>query len=329
MNDKSLQEYNAVRESGAGISESPGRGLIEVAGSEAIQFLNGLVTNDVKKLEDAAWMTAAFPNAQGRLLALVRILRLGDKFLFDIDRVNYEKVLQNLLRFTFAGDFKVTDLTDKMRLLSITGKKAFEIVNRHLQVPNALDSIAVTSFEDQQIIIIRHSQTGARGFDLFVPNAVYQIIKTDFEANGGATLIGEEALEVLRVEAGIPKYGVDVDETTIVLETGLDEAVSFQKGCYIGQEIIARIHFRGHVAKKLAGLILAENVEVAAGDELKSAEGKAAGRITSTVFTPALNKRIALALVRYEFLKPGTELLITHGEAQFKSAVAELPFIKE
>ncbi len=327
MNDKFKAEYTAVRESGAGLLEFPNRGLIEVSGTEAIQFLNGLVTNDVKKLEDLAWMLAAFPNAQGRLLALVRILRIGDKFLFDVDAANYEKVLQNLTRFTFAGDFHVADLTDKMRFLAVNGKQAFEIVNRNLQVPNTLETIALTDVNGAQVIVIRDTQTAEKGFDLFVPNEFYQTIKDDF-LERGAVELSEETRKVLRVEAGIPKYGADMDDTTVVLETGLDEAVSFTKGCYIGQEIIARIHFRGHVAKKIAGLILEENVEIAPGDALESTTGKAAGRITSTVFSPALGKRIALALVRYEFLAMETELLVTHGENKFKAKVAELPFVK-
>lgn len=328
MNDRFLQEYNAIRNSGAGLLEFPGRGLIEVSGSEAVQFLNGLITNDVKKLADGAWMRAAFPNAQGRLLALVRVLRIADKFLFDVDAANYQIVLQNLMRFTFAGDFKVADLSEKMRLVAISGSAAFEVVNQQLQVPNELDAIAVTEFENEQIIVIRDTHTAAKGFDLFVPNTVYKAVKA-YLIEGGAIEILDEVRETLRVEAGIPKYGVDVDETTVVLETGMDDAVSFQKGCYIGQEIIARIHFRGHVAKRLAGLILTETTGISAGDGLKSNEGKAAGRITSTAFSPALEKQIALGLVRYEFLQPGTELVVLDGETEVKATVVELPFIKK
>ncbi|MEP6925830.1 MAG: glycine cleavage T C-terminal barrel domain-containing protein [Pyrinomonadaceae bacterium] len=327
MNSNFKKEYEAVRESGAGILEFPNRGLIEVSGSEAVQFLNGLITNDVKKLEDGSWMLAAFPNAQGRLLAMVRVLRIEDKFLFDVEAENYQKVLQNLMRFTFAGDFKVNDLTDQMRLLAVNGKQAFETVNYNLQVPDALDTIAVTDVNNEQVIVIRATHTAEKGFDLFVPHVIYENVKADLRTRG-AIEISDEAREVLRIEAGIPKYGVDMDEMTVVLETGLDEAVSFTKGCYIGQEIIARIHFRGHVAKKVSGLILDENIEITPGDALVSTTGKAAGRITSTVFSPKLNKRIALGLVRYEFLASGTELFVRHGENQFTTKVAELPFVR-
>ncbi len=120
MNEISLKEYEQVRGNGAGFFEQK-RGLIEVSGAEAVMFLNGLITNDVKTLLDNSWIFAAFPNAQGRLLAVVRVLRIEDKFIFDTEAETYEKVLQNLSRFTLAGDFKVNDLTERFLCLSVRG----------------------------------------------------------------------------------------------------------------------------------------------------------------------------------------------------------------
>ncbi len=113
-----INQFNVVRELGMGFYEQK-RGLIEVSGAEAVMFLNGLITNDVATLENSSWMLAAFSNAQGRLLAVVRVLKLNDKFLFDTDIATYEKVLQNLSRFTLAGDFKVKDLTESFSCISI------------------------------------------------------------------------------------------------------------------------------------------------------------------------------------------------------------------
>jgi aminomethyltransferase len=139
-----------------------------------------------------------------------------------------------------------------------------------------------------------------------------------------AVKISDELYEVLRIENGEPKYGVDMDETTIVPELGIDGLISYNKGCYIGQEIIARIHFRGHVAKKLTGLVFEENVALAGNEEIKSLEGKNAGKITSTVFSPKLAKQIALAFVRYDYLAEGTELKANGVNAKVKN----LPFIE-
>jgi len=320
-----IEEYNSVRGSGAGILDFPNRGLIEVSGAEAIQFLNGLITNDVKKLENNRWMLAAFPNVQGRLLAFARVLKIGDKFLFDTEAETRDKVFQNLFRFTFAGDFKVNDLSNDFSLISLQGKLAEKIHSEFFKVKISKSEVVEAEFGDEQVLMIRATHTAENGFDFIAPKAVLENLSNEF-LGLGAVKIGDATREVLRIEASLPKYGTDVDESTVVLESNLDEAVSFQKGCYVGQEIIARIHFRGHVAKKLTGLILDGNDSIAPNETLKSAEGKAAGRITSTVFSPALQKQIALGFVRYEFLAPETGLFV--GENQTKAHVTALPFVR-
>jgi folate-binding protein YgfZ len=277
------EDYQKIREENAPAFYKQKRGLIYAWGKEAVQFLNGLISNDVAKLEDGAQMMAAFPNVQGRLLAIVRVLRRGDKFLFETDEATREKVFQNLFRFTFAGDFFVEDISENYQY--------FEIFNSDFGLPGG----EVISF------------TSKNSNDCFVSNDIAEIFESDMRGSG-AIEISDDLYEILRIENGDPKYGVDMDETTVVLETGLNSAVSFTKGCYVGQEIIARIHFRGHVAKKLTGLLFADNAEVNPNDELRSPEGKPAGRITSAAYSPKLQKTVALAYVRYEFLAEGTEL---------------------
>jgi folate-binding protein YgfZ len=299
------KEYEIVRGNGVGFYEQK-RGLIEVSGKEAVMFLNGLITNDVAKLEENAQMLAAFPNAQGRLLATVRVLKLNGKFLFNTEAETHEKILKNLQRFTFAGDFFVNDLSEDFRYFEISGSQF------QLGSPEFIDF-----------------QT-AFGRNIFVPkNTADVFLKQLKEKN--AVEISDELYEVLRIENGIPKYGADMDETTIVPELGIDGLISYNKGCYIGQEIIARIHFRGHVAKKLTGLVLSEpsfqangsNSELQNG-ELKSPENKNAGKITSTVFSPKLDKQIALAYVRYDYLAEGTELKVNEMAVK----VTNLPFVE-
>jgi len=297
MNQDLLNEYNRARENEAGFYERK-RGLIAVWGREAAQFLNGLITNDAAKLETGAQMLAAFPNAQGRLLATVRVRRQEDKFLFETEAETREKVFQNLFRFTYAGDFFVEDLSDKFRY--------FEISNRKLKTSNS-DFIEFQNDFTQNV---------------FVPNGAAEKFLTALK-DENAVEISDDLYEILRVENGTPLYGVDADETTIVPELGIDNLINYNKGCYIGQEIIARIHFRGHVAKQLTGLILEENAEPNA--ELKSLDGKNAGRITSVAFSPKLGKFIALAYVRYDYLAEETELIV--GETM--ATVKHLPFVEK
>lgn len=276
------------------------RGLIEVSGREAVQFLNGLITNDIAKLADEAQLSAAFPNAQGRLLALVRITRRGDKFLFETEEDTRQKIYQNLFRFTYAGDFFVKDLSEDYSY--------FEVQSSKFKVQSS-DFIAFQA---------------VKGADYFVPKDTSENFRNDLWTSG-AIEISDELYEILRVENGKPLYNIDIDETTIVPETGLPDVINYNKGCYIGQEIIARIHFRGHVAKRLTGLVFEdENVEIKLNDEIKYAEGKNAGRVTSIVFSPALRKNIALAYVRYDYLSEGTKLKVN----EFPAVVKDLPFVE-
>ena len=137
-----------------------------------------------------------------------------------------------------------------------------------------------------------------------------------------------ETLETLRIEAGIPRFGVDMEETTVVTEANLDEAVSFTKGCYLGQEIIVRIKHRGHVAKKLTGMILGENAELKRGAKVLSADNKEIGRVTSSAFSPRLDRAIALGYLKYDYLAPGTRVKVSVDESEFECEIAELPLIR-
>lgn len=324
MNAQDLEKYNFIRQGRVGFYQQK-RGLIEVSGKEAVQFLNGLITNDVAKFESYTWITAAFPNAQGRLLATVRVMRFDEEFLFETEETTHEKVFQNLFRFTFAGDFYVEDLSEQYSYLSVFGK---EISNFKFKIPSENEIIGA-NFDDKSGFLIRAIR--GNGFDVFMPEESKDGF-VNYLKELNAVGISDELYETLRIEQGIPLYGVDMDETTIVPETGLPEIISYNKGCYIGQEIIARIHFRGHVAKQLTGIILTDNQggspRVSKGAEtleLKSPEGKNAGKVTSVTFSPKLEKTIALAFVRYEFLTEGTELKIDEQTATVKN----LPFIEK
>jgi folate-binding Fe-S cluster repair protein YgfZ len=205
MNEEDLQIYNQIRDENAAGFYRQKRGLIEVSGKEAVQFLNGLITNDAAKLEDGGQMSAAFPNVQGRLLAFVRVLRTGDKFLFETEEATHEKVFQNLFRFTFAGDFFVEDLSENFEF--------FEISNFKLQTSNSEFIVFDSKF----------------GEDFFVPKDSADEFLTELKAHN-AVGISDAVHEVLRIENGMPLYGVDMDETTVVLETGFGRSRKFSKG---------------------------------------------------------------------------------------------------
>jgi folate-binding protein YgfZ len=306
-----MSEYGAVREGGVGLIDLSSRGRIRVSGSEATMFLNGLITNDIKSLAENRWMPAAFPTVQGRLIGAVRIVRGKGSFLIDTDAESHEAVLKIISRFTLAGDFHVTDVTAETVLLSLQGKRAAEVVEKVFETP--VSDLPRNGAIEQHVTIIRATHTAEDGFDVVIDSGQAAQIREAL-INAGAQPVSDDTFEVLRIEAGIARYGRDMDETNIVTETNLDDAVSYTKGCYVGQEIIVRIKHRGHVAKKLTGLRFKTDLPIKSGASIKS-----------TAFSPTLGSTIRLGYVRYEQLAPGTEVTLDEGIA---AIVTELPFVR-
>ncbi|HMJ25858.1 MAG TPA: glycine cleavage T C-terminal barrel domain-containing protein [Pyrinomonadaceae bacterium] len=324
-------EYSAVRDGGAGVIDLSARGRLLVSGSEAVMFLNGLITNDMKTLAVDSWMPAVFPNVQGRLIAAVRVIHRHDGFLIDTESVSLDIVTKLLQRFTAAGDFHLNDLTSGTATLSVQGGNAAAVVRQVLGVEAAMVTrghVASAQLENGgEVTVIRATHTGEDGFDLFIDAKDNQSL-VDLLLSAGAHPVGSEAAETLRIEAGIPRFGIDMDETKVVTETNLDDAVSFTKGCYIGQEIIARIKYRGHVAKKLTGVLLEQEVGVVGGAKILSADEKEIGGITSATISPRLKQAIALAYVKYDYLEPGTKVKVVAADHEYAGVVAELPFVR-
>lgn len=319
-------DYEAVREGGAGLIDLSSRGRIRVSGSEAVMFLNGLITNDMKTLSENRWMPAAFPTVQGRLIGAVRVVRTGGSFLIDTDAESHDAILKTVSRFTLAGDFKVTDLTDSTSLLTLQGKRAVEIAEKVFETSLAdlpRDGVVELEWKGTQATIIRATHTGEDGFDLMIDSVRASEVREAL-ISAGAQPVSEDTFETLRVEAGIARYGRDMDDSNVVVETNLDDAVSYTKGCYIGQEIIIRIKHRGHVAKKLTGLRFDTDQKIESGAVIKSND-KEIGRVTSAVFSPKLNCTIALGYLRYEYLDPGTTVSTDNN---ISASVTELPFVR-
>jgi len=339
-----LLEYAAVREGGTGLIDLSSRGRLIVSGSEAIQFLNGLITNDMKALTENSWMPAAFPNVQGRLIASVRVIRLRDEaigsngkvcpaFLIDTEAATHDRVLKTIERFTLAGDFRVNDVTNQTAQITIQGSKAAQTLSEVVNVEAAV----FTPNEARQITwsknagkvdatVVRATHTGPDGFDLVVVSDSANDLWEALSA-AGARPVGYEALEMLRIEASIPRYGIDMDETNVVTEAAVDQAVSYTKGCYVGQEIIARIKYRGHVAKKLSGIKFDRAVKVEAGATIKSMDDKEIGRLTSSTYSPHLGQTIALGYLKYDYLAPETTVTVASEQGDIGARVTALPFV--
>jgi folate-binding protein YgfZ len=316
-----MSDYEVVREGGAGLIDLSERARIRVSGAEATMFLNGLITNDVKNLAQNRWMPAVFPNVQGRLIGAVRVIRGSDaSFLIDTDAASSEAVLKTISRFTMAGDFKVADVSSETALLSVQGKGAAGVVEKVFETRvSELPRNGVVEVDG--VTIIRATHTAEDGFDLVVDSSRVAELRQRLET-AGAKAVDQKTVEILRIEAGIARFGIDMDETNVVPETNLDDAVSYTKGCYVGQEIIVRIKHRGHVAKKLTGLRFETDRQIQPGAIIKSGDNEV-GRVTSTALSPALGS-IGLGYVRYEHLAAGTNVVVDG----INTTVTELPFVR-
>ena len=185
---------------------------------------------------------------------------------------------------------------------------------------------AVLPWEGAEIRIVRTEETGEEGYDLWVPTERLGAL-WDRLREAGARPVGRDAWDILRVEAGVVRYGADVDASTLLLEAPLADAYSLNKGCYLGQEVVARITYRGHVNRKIVGFRFGDASVPARGAPVL-VEGKEVGRITSAVRSPALGVALALGFLRREHFEPGTRVEVRHGDESLAAEVAPLPFYR-
>jgi folate-binding protein YgfZ len=276
------------------------RGKLAVTGPEAKAFLQGLVSNDIESLTPGRGCYAAVLTPKGKMLGDLRVLDTGEELLLDCERVALQGIFNVLWRGRVGMDVEIQKRTLQMALLAV--------VDLRLAGPDEHDNVR-TEVAGKPVVAV----TTDVGTDLFCWSE-------DIEAVRGTYPEGDEAqLEVLRVEAGRPRYGIDLDDSVIPQEAGLNErAVSFTKGCYVGQETVARLHYRGKPNRHLRGLRLSAPAQP--GEEIRLGE-KVVGRLGSVVVSPRLGP-IALALVRRE-AAPGDEVAVG---GQTTGTLMELPF---
>lgn len=320
-----VAEHQAVREA-AGLFDFSFRAKFVLKGRDHARFLQRLVSNDVKKLEPGQGTYATFLNAQGHILVDMRIYRLEDRIIVDTDADLRDKGAQGLSRY-IVGD-KVEIETLDLFALAFQGPRSRGLLEKTLHVdlpPMQEFDHCASNYAGFSIHVVRASATGEEGYEVWV-NASGLLAVWGAACGQAPTYnllpCGSEALESLRIEAGIPRYGPELDEDTIPLEAGLLNALSFTKGCYIGQEIVERARSRGHVNWLLAGLVVEAPAPPAAGETLLSA-GKEVGQVTSACISPTLGKTIALAYLRREVSAPGTKLVFATGAP---AEVTPLPF---
>jgi folate-binding protein YgfZ len=325
-----LAEYAALRD-GAGVLDLSFRGRLCVLGADAQRFLNGQVTNNVKDLPIGQGCYAALVSAKGKLHSDLNIYRLENEMLLDFEPGLSDAVAQRLEKFVIAEDAQVINAAPDYGLWSVQGPKAAEVVGslspRFIVPPKTM---AVSKMEEAalgEIYVAATPRMRGRGLDLFVPAHAMKEAATRLLAQGGR-LCGWQALETARIEAGLPRFGADMDETNLAPEALDARAISYAKGCYIGQEVIARIRTYGRVAKSLRGLRLrGDGKEAPAKGAKLYLDQKEVGSITSATWSPAMQAVIALGYVRREANQPGIELELRMPAGNIPAQIVELPFI--
>jgi folate-binding protein YgfZ len=309
--DTLAAEHRVLLE-GCGLVDRSERGKLALTGGEAKEFLHGQVTNDVESLVPGTGAYAAFLTHKGKMRGDLRILDLGDELLLDTERSSLQELFNMIHRFKLAMDVELHKRTVQMGLLSLVGPAARRVAGA--ESLGAEEHAGTRAEIDGRRVVLAATDTGV---DVFTEAEDTGAVRAALEA-AGAVGVGEAAAEVLRVERGRPRWGADLDETVIPEEAGLNErAVSFTKGCYVGQETVARLHYRGKPNRHLRGLRLAAPVE--SGTPLLLGE-KEVGRVGTSVVSP-VHGPIALALVRRE-AEPGATLAAGGTTAE----VVALPF---
>jgi folate-binding protein YgfZ len=290
------------------------RGKLALAGPEAKEFLQGQVTNDVEALTDGSGCYAAFLTHKGKMLGDLRILDAGDELLLDCERVALQELFTMIRRFKLGRAVELHKRTLERGLLSLIGPAARQIAGA-ADLPAEEHSHRAGDLAGAGVRLIATDL----GVDVLCDAADTERVAAALAA-AGAIPAEEADAEVRRVESGRPRYGVDLDDTVIPQEAGLNSrAVSFEKGCYVGQETVARLYFRGKPNRHLRGLKLTG--PAAHGDPLRLGE-REVGKLGSVVESPQ-HGRIALALVRRE-ASPGDSLAV--GDDGVRAQVVDLPF---
>jgi tRNA-modifying protein YgfZ len=299
--------YRALT-TGTGVVRRADRGLLKATGPDRLSWLQGLVTNDVAGLPVGGVCDAAYLTPQGRMITDLRVVNLPDRTLLDVPASLAASLAARLDGLIFSEDVQLRDVSSDFTLVDIHGPKAPAVCE-------GLEAVRDDAFD-------------LPGWTAIVPVATVDEFVAEV-VRRGAVETTLETLDVVRIEAGRPAFLTDMDEHTIPLEAGLEQrAISFTKGCYVGQEVIVRVTQRGggRVARRLVGFRFATAEVVSPADKVMDAD-REIGRLTSVAWSPALRAPIALGYVHRDFVAPGTVVHIRHDDTQVPATVSPLPFV--
>jgi folate-binding protein YgfZ len=314
---------------GAALFDRSHQGQVDAVGKEAAAFLHNLCTNDIKQLAVGAGCEALLPTHQAKVVGYVLIDHVEpDRFVLDAGPGDGSRVLKHLDRHLISEQVELSERTSELVQIHVAGPRAAALVGQVLGSVVELPPLRhrIVSLADALGRIRRHDPLGLPGLDLLVPCEQGGRLWQELTA-AGARPAGSETYETLRIEAGTPVWGKDIDETNLPQEVGRGaQTISFTKGCYIGQETVARIRTYGHVNRTLVGLKAAATASISRGTPLLR-DGQEVGRVTSATFSPRLGAAIGLGYVRRGSEAPGTVLVTDTVDGPRPVEVVALPFL--
>jgi folate-binding protein YgfZ len=321
-----LLEYNAVR-TGVGLLDLFARSVLRFSGGDRVSFLNGMVSNDVRTLSPGRGLHAAFLDIQGKILADARIFCMEESLLVDIPEPCRKRIIEHLERHLVADEVEIQDVSADHLIVSLRGPSSGKLIKDLASIETLprsdLDHIEAP-IGKSELHLIRVTHICQQGYDLIVPRAgSLDVIRWIMEVGKKFALswVGTEAQEMLRIEAAIPRYGTDMTSDHLLLEVGLNDAVSFTKGCYLGQEVVERIHSRGHVNKRLVLMILETPEPLRSRPEIHHGTATV-GKVTSSAFSPRRNTALALGYVQQSIAEPGTQVTITETQREIPAVIS-------
>lgn len=295
------------RQEGGALFDLTNRVKLRVTGADRLRYLNGQISNDLRKATAQSAIHACVLTAKGKIDADVFIIAQGDSFLIDTDAEMREPLRARLDRYVIADDVQIEDVTEEFALFHVTG--------------------ATIPAVEAALAMARSDRFRCAGSDIWLPK-----VDHDTAVQALATQLSgcdERCAEVFRIERGIPRWGRELSGEIIPTEAGLEEsAIDFAKGCYIGQEVISRIKMSGQTNKRLCGLVVKGDLDFAAGMRLTASDRKEVGRVTSATRSARLGRQIGLGFVKRGFNELGTllEAVAPEGDARIPVEIVPLPF---
>ena len=316
----SLEQYRAAHTSAITVDRPPG--TIVLTGADRATFLHALLTNDIAGLTAGKGAYAAYLTPQGRMIADMQVIETGARMLMAVERGVAAPLAERLDRLIFSEDVQVKDVSAGVHAIGVHGPSAAATITRATGVRLDHLSADYDNVTSDSLTIVRDDKLGVPGFEIYVPAADAGGLRTRLH-DAGAVSAGSETYATLRIEAGRPEFGIDMGTDTIPLEAGIEtRAISFTKGCYVGQEVIVRVLHRGHgrVARRLVSIVLPGGRVPARGDGIFAGDRRV-GEITSAADSPKYGAPLALGYVQRDQAAPGTELTVNGLQVRVHEAV--------